>query len=162
MCLAVMWNLNKSYKHRANVKYPAIVQFGGEVVDTIDEYNAPNLITPDHKLDHKSNFAADDYMGQDDNIQIYVPSVLSHGNYVLGWWRFRWWCITRISYSNGSWRIGIVDEENEVSAQPRSETTINQKVLIAMKNLEASFNPKNGYRSKKWEWIVSYVCQNQA
>ncbi len=36
----------------------------------------------------------------------------------------------------------ILDDENEVNEQPMSETTVNPKVLWAMKNLKTSFNPE--------------------
>ncbi len=143
--------LEKSFEDWENVKDPAIVPLTTDMIDTIDENNeldAPNLVPPDHGPDDKS-MIHDDYTRQGDDLQIPVPSILKHGIYV-----------TDVEHSNdedsndedsddNSLQEAAIQvdpegynsatDENEVNEQPRSETTVNSKVLRAMKNLEALF-----------------------
>ncbi len=66
------------------MKDPAIFPLTTEMIDTLDEYyevDAPTLVPPDHGPDDKSMINVDTCQG--DGLQIPIPSILKHGNYVL-------------------------------------------------------------------------------
>ncbi len=55
-----------------------------------------------------------------------------------------------------------VADEDEVNEQRRSETTVDPKVLRAMKNLEASFNPETlKMVAEAKVGMNCFLCQNQ-
>ena len=67
--------------------------------------------------------------------------VHKHGNYVSGDEYFDDDALQKSAIQEDCEANDADVEQNEVNVQSRYETTVNQKVLRAMKQLEASFNP---------------------
>ncbi len=103
--------------------------------------NASNLIPHYHFSDDESMLDDDDTC-QGDDLQIPVPSILKHGNYVSDDEDSDDDALQEAAIQVDLEDYDAVSDENAVNEQQRSETIVNPKVLRAMKNLEASFNPE--------------------
>ncbi len=81
-----------------------------------------------------------------DDFQIPVPPILKNGNYVSDDKDSDDEDSDDDAFQESTIQVDLegynaVADKNEVNEQSRSETTVNPKVLRALKNLEASFNP---------------------
>ncbi len=128
--------LYKLYGDWENVKYSANVPLAAVVTDTIDEDNELDALWS-WTWQQKKHWWWLWWHNQDDNFQIPVPSVLKHGMNIIDDY-----ALHKSANHMGLEEYDVGSDENEVSMQPMSETTINTKVIKAIKNLEAFYHPK--------------------